>query len=153
MTVRLSHAIISQPLIAQIPWKTQHWTKRLQMSTVIMLSDLNSLRTTAAAAFSRDDIEPVLWAGVFDSFAVGKQNSDSDMDVVIIHSSDYHEYKLPFTAPLLEDLLSKAWGRKVDIIHLISGEEFRGYVCLESLLSSQTIYGSVENPSVAAVRR
>lgn len=117
-----------------------------------MLSDLNSLQTSAAAAFPRDDIEPVLWAGVCGSFAVGKQNSDSDVDVVVIHSSDYHEYKLPFTAPLLEDLLPKAWGRKVDIIHLVSGEEFRDYVCLESLLSSQTIYGSVENPSVACCR-
>lgn len=116
-----------------------------------MASDLRSLQVKGSAAFSRKDIELVLWAGVFGSFAVGKQRPDSDVDVVIIHASDYDPYLLPFTAPLLEDLLPEAWGREVDLIHLVSGKELRGYVSIESLLCSQTIYGSIEEPSVAAV--
>lgn len=61
------------------PWIYQPRAKR-KVTTSATLSDLRSTAAAAAAAvFSRKDIEPVLWAGVFGSFAVGKQTMLEDL--------------------------------------------------------------------------
>ena len=145
---------VLQPLVtkrSRRPWIYQPRARRV--TTVPELLHLSSIRAAPASIFARKDIEPVLWADVFGSFAVGRQTSESDVDVVVIHSSDYDDCQLPPDAPLLEDLLPEAWGRKVDVIHIVSGKDFRGYVSIESLLCSQTIYGSVNEPSVTSVRQ
>lgn len=134
-----------KPLISQ-----RHLRK---VATATMLSDIRSFQATGIETFSRKDMEPVLWAGIFGSFAIGKQTEDSDVDVVVIHTPEYYDYRLPCEVPFLEDLLPKAWGRNVDVIHLVSGKKLSSYLYIEALLCSQTIYGSVEELSVAAVRK
>lgn len=122
-------------------------------STFGISSELASLRASASTVLTRKDFERVRWVGVFGSFAVGKQTDDSDVDVVAIEEPlDPNVYISPETLHL-EDILPRIWGRKVDVVHITPGEDLRGYVSLESLLSSRTLYGSDEDASVIQLRK
>lgn len=122
-------------------------------STSRTSSDLASLRASAATALARKDFERVRWVGVFGSFAVGKQTGDSDVDVVAIEEALYPNVHVPPETLHLEDIFPRIWGRKVDVVHISPGEDLRGYISLESLLSSRTLYGSDEDPDVVQLRK
>ena len=129
----------------KIPYKS--------FSASLTVSDLASIRLSATAIFSRTDVDPVRWAGVFGSFAAKKQTNESDIDIVVVHDFDYVNNALPLYTNLLEDILPEIWGRKVDVVHLTLGRDFRGYVSIESLLSSIPIYGSNNDHEILQLQR
>ncbi|KAK2762700.1 hypothetical protein FQN54_000874 [Arachnomyces sp. PD_36] len=120
------------------------------MQHVQQLENIESLRTASAAAFAKHDFRDIRWVGVFGSFARGTQTAESDVDIVV--------YRKPLREPSppdrlhLEDVLPRVWNRSVDIVY-IEDSEFRGYVTIESLLCSQTIYGSARDEEVRQLRR
>lgn len=118
-----------------------------------MLSDLASLRESAVIALTRKDFNRVRWVGVFGSFAVGKQTDNSDVDVVAIEDSLDPSVRVPPETLHLEDIFPRIWGRKVDVVHITPGEDLRGYISVESLLSSRTLYGSDQDPVVIQLRK
>ena len=93
------------------------------------------------------------WVGVFGSFARGTQTDQSDVDIVI------HRQKLkekPRPVWFLEELLPQVWNRSVDIIYarnFFREFQYGCYVTIESLLCSQTIYGSAQDEEVIQLRR
>ncbi|KAF3481042.1 uncharacterized protein GIQ15_03801 [Arthroderma uncinatum] len=113
------------------------------------LSDITTLITAGTPALLRKDIARVRWAGIFGSFAVGEQSETSDVDVVVVHDPDDTRSKHPPVIWCLEDVLSEAWRREVDIVHITLGEDLRGYIAIESLLCSRTLYGSDTDPVIA----
>lgn len=116
-------------------------------------SDISSLRAAAAASvFSRKDIEPVRWVGIFGSFAAEKQTFDSDVDVLVVeHPNRAH---IPPNFYLLDDLLPRFWGgRKVDVIRIEPDDDLRGYIAVESLLTSRTLYGSDKDPLIIQLKK
>lgn len=107
------------------------------MSANMSLPTLQTLKTTAAEVFTRTDYQNVRWAGIFGSFVRGEANEFSDVDVVVIEAP----YDWSVTKRLLEEVLPTKWSRPVDVIHIKEGQtELRGYIQLESLLASLTIF-------------
>jgi hypothetical protein len=84
---------------------------------------------------------------------VGEQTDLSDVDVVVIQEHwDHHVHLQPKTF-YLEDILPRIWGRKVDLVRIILGEDLRGYVAIESLLSAHTLYGLDQDSSFVQLRK
>jgi predicted nucleotidyltransferase len=121
--------------------------------TRVMSSDISALRKSAATALSQKDFQQIIWAGVFGSFATGKQTENSDVDVVVTQKPDDPAVNIPPDTLHLEDELPRIWGRKVDIVYITRGEELRGYISIESLLCSQSLYGSDQDPVVIQLRK
>lgn len=100
---------------------------------------IQTLRQEAAETFAQSHFQHVCWAGVFGSVAKGISNEESDVDVIVIASPE--DPLLPPDAPFLQDVLPRTWGRLVDVVPLEDGQtELEGYIQLEALLSSRTIY-------------
>lgn len=98
---------------------------------------LEALKIAAADEFTRLDFQNVCWAGIFESFIRVTANESSDFDVVVIEAP----YNWSNTKQLLEDVLPVKWSRPVDVIHIGEGQdELRGYIQLELLLASRTIF-------------
>jgi predicted nucleotidyltransferase len=97
------------------------------------------------------DFRNIRWAGVFGSFARETQTDWSDVDVVVSKKPRDSNVRVPLDAVQLEDELLRVWGRKVDIIY-ITGSELRGYVSVEALLCSRTLYGSDDDNEVLRLR-
>lgn len=112
--------------------------------------DIESLRAASAATFAKHDFRDVRWVGVFGSFARGTQKTESDVDIVVYRKSS--DEPSPPDRLHLEDVLPRVWNRSVDIVY-IEDFEFRGYVPVESLLCSQTIYGSARDEELRQLRR
>lgn len=106
------------------------------------VSGLDDLRSASASVFRRADFRRVSWAGVFGSFAREAQHADSDVDLVVLQRPrDSAEPPPPPDTLLLEDILPETWRRSVDIIYVDEGQTaLRGYVQLEALLTSRTIF-------------
>lgn len=104
---------------------------------LMALPSLHTLRVAAARGLTRRDFRHVRWAGIFGSFVQGTANESSDVDVVVIEAP----YDWSVTKQLLEDALPVEWSRAVDVIRIGQGQtELRGYIQLESLLASRTIF-------------
>jgi predicted nucleotidyltransferase len=111
---------------------------------------LSLLRAAAAPVFSKPDFSDVRWAGVFGSFARETQTDSSDVDVIVLQDP---AKRVPRSLnPLfLEKELPKVWRRDVDVVYT-TGEEFRGYISVEALLCSRTLFGSDEDDEVIQLR-
>lgn len=111
-----------------------------QRSNATKALRVEALQEAAAETFAHSDLRHVCWAGVFGSVAKGTSDEDSsDVDVVVITSPE--DPSLPPDAPFLQDALPRTWGRPVDVVLLEKGQkELQGYIQLEALLSSRTIY-------------
>lgn len=100
---------------------------------------IEELQEAAAATFARPEFRHICWAGVFGSVAKGTSNENSDVDVIV--SAFPEDPSLPPFAPFLQDVLPRIWARPVDVIWIKEGQkELRGFIQLEALLSSRTIY-------------
>ncbi|KND93466.1 hypothetical protein TOPH_01956 [Tolypocladium ophioglossoides CBS 100239] len=76
---------------------------------------------------------------VFGSIAKGISHEYSDVDVADITAAE--DPPLPLGALFLEDVLPKTFARPVDLLYIKQGAmELRGYIQLEALLTSRTIY-------------
>ncbi|KAH7308636.1 hypothetical protein B0I35DRAFT_515719 [Stachybotrys elegans] len=106
-------------------------------SSTMRPHNLEALKTAAASDLAHPDFRNIRWAGIFGSFSRGTATESSDVDVVVIEAP----YDWSVTKQLLEDVLPVAWSRSVDVIHISEGQtDFRGYIQLESLLASRTIF-------------
>ena len=111
---------------------------------------LSSLRAAAAPVFSKPDFSDVRWVGVFGSFARETQTDSSDVDVLVFQ--DPAKCVPDSLDPLfLEEELPKVWRRDVDVVYT-TGKEFRGYISVEALLCSRTLFGSDEDDEVIRLR-
>ena len=118
----------------------------------MIASDIASLRASSSV-FLKHDFYYVKWAGVFGSFARETQTESSDVDVVVIQEPRYRNGPVPPDTLHLEDALSEVWGRKVDVIYIDQGEELRGYITIEALLCSRTLFGSDQDDEVVYLRQ
>ena len=120
------------------------------MSSRAIASDIAALRASSSI-FLKKDFRHIKWAGVFGSFARETQTDSSDVDVVVIRPPLEKTCRMPPETLLLEDALPQVWGRKVDVIS-IEEDELRGYVSLEALLCSRTLFGSDQDDEVVRLR-
>ena len=116
----------------------------------VIASNIASLRASSSL-FLKQDFRNVKWAGVFGSFARETQTDSSDVDVVVIQEPRDYSCDIPPETRHLEDALPEVWGRKVDVVH-IEGLEIRGYVSIEALLGSRTIFGSDQGDEIVQLR-
>lgn len=87
------------------------------------------------------------WVGVFGSVSRGTQRPDSDIDFLVGHNTGADLLRdLGGSMNALTEALPEALGREVDIVHVIQGNP-RGYVQLEGLLTSKTIWGDPSWPA------
>lgn len=101
--------------------------------------NVQTLQEAAKGTFSHPIFRHVCWAGIFSSVAKGTSHENSDVDVVVIAGPE--DPSLPKNAPFLYEALPRVWGRPVDVVSLKEGQtDLRGFIQLEALLSSHTIY-------------
>lgn len=113
------------------------------------------MRSASTPILTKSDFRDVCWAGAFGSFARGKQSDRSDIDVVAWQKSALESkvvaeiYLFP---AFVEDELPRAWNRDVDVVY-VQDDDFRGYTAIESVLCSQTLYGSARDAEGLNLRR
>ena len=114
---------------------------------------LDHLASLTAPVFS--DIKsrfPTLeWVGVFGSVSRGTQRPDSDIDVLVGHASGA-DFLADVCGALYEllEALPRAVGREVDVVNVVRGRPM-GYVQMEGLLTSKTLWGAPSWPRGAQV--
>ncbi|RMJ24528.1 hypothetical protein PHISP_04598 [Aspergillus sp. HF37] len=113
-------------------------------------ANVEDLRALAGPIFTKPDFRDIQWAGVFGSFARRSQTPESEVDVVVYQKALTKE--LSPDRLYLEDVLPRVWNRRVDIIR-VEDLEFRGYMSIETLLCSQTVYDSARDEEVLRLRR
>jgi predicted nucleotidyltransferase len=112
---------------------------------------LSSLRAAAAPVFSEPDFSDIRWVGVFGSFARGTQTDSSDIDILVFEDPSSNCVSHSLVPLFLEEELPKVWRRDIDIIYT-TDKEFRGYISVEALLCSRTLFGSDEDDEVIRLR-
>lgn len=101
--------------------------------------NIQTLQEAAKDVFPHTNFRSVCCAGIFGSFAKGTAKERSDVDVVVIAGPE--DRSLPPDAPVLHEALPPIWSRPVDVVLLEErNEELWGYIQLEAMPSSQTIY-------------
>jgi predicted nucleotidyltransferase len=143
---RILNRVLSQALTAS----RQQRSMSHSLKAVPDAANVEDLRALAGPVFAIPDFRDIQWAGVFGSFASGTQTPESDVDVVVYQKALTEE--LSPGRLYLEDVLPRVWNRRVDIIR-VEDDEFRGYVSIESLLCSRTVYGSARDEEVLRLRR
>ncbi|KAK3299160.1 uncharacterized protein B0H64DRAFT_93330 [Chaetomium fimeti] len=104
--------------------------------------DLHGVKAALAKAFLHLYFKSVRWASVFSSVARGTAHERSDVDLLVIVSPrNRSDPPPPPDTQLLEDALPQALGKPVDVVYIEEGQAaLRGYIQLEALLTSKTVY-------------
>jgi predicted nucleotidyltransferase len=84
-----------------------------------------------------------MWAGVFGSVSRGTQKPDSDVDILVGFSQGTDLFYVVCDAyDIFKQRLPQVLGREVDVIPFVENRpNGMGYVHMEGLLSSKTIWG------------
>jgi len=106
---------------------------------------INDIRCRTAILLKDPECEPVSWVGLFGSFARSTQSSESDVDLIIGYKDGTDPDKIFSAAGNLVMNVEEAFGRQVELIHLMK-QEVCSYLLLEALLTCVTVYGSEEWP-------
>jgi predicted nucleotidyltransferase len=102
--------------------------------------------------YSQSPIFPTSDGQVFlGSFARETQTDSSDVDVLVFRDPPAKRISHSLNPLFLEEELPKVWRRDVDVVYT-TGEEFRGYILVEALLCSRTLFGSDEDDEVIRLR-
>lgn len=139
--------LLRRPGLIPISYARRALSSSISTST-LRAATTKELRALSATTFAKDEFRDVKWAGVFGSFTRGTQTEKSDVDIVI-RRKKLKEKPQPLW--FLEELLPKVWNRSVDIIYVRNPwDDFKydGYVSIEALLCSRTIYGSSRDEEV-----
>lgn len=119
--------------------------QRIQRMFKTSVQTVDDIRQQTAILLNNPECEPILWVGLFGSFARSTQSSESDVDLVIGYKPGIEADKIYLAAGNLVDNAEEAFGRQVELTHIIK-QEVSTYLLLEALLTCVTVHGSEEWP-------
>ena len=121
--------------------RNQHFQRMFKTS----VQTVDDIRQQTAILLNDPECEPISWVGLFGSFARSTQSSESDVDLIIGYKPGIEADKIYLAAGNLVDNAEEAFGRQVELIHIIR-QEVSTYLLLEALLTCVTVHGSEEWP-------
>lgn len=121
--------------------RNQHIQRMFKTS----VQTVDDIRQQTAILLNDPECEPISWVGLFGSFARSTQSYESDVDLVIGYKTGIEADKIYLAAGNLVDNAEEAFGRQVELIHIIR-QEVSTYMLLEALLTCVTVHGSEEWP-------
>ena len=119
--------------------------QHIQRMSKTSVQTVDDIRQQTAILLNDPECEPISWVGLFGSFARSTQSSESDVDLVIGYKAGTEPHKIYLAAGNLVDNAEEAFGRQVELTHIIR-QEVSTYLLLEALLTCVTVHGSEEWP-------
>ncbi|KAH7311622.1 hypothetical protein B0I35DRAFT_481573 [Stachybotrys elegans] len=109
------------------------------MSSSTPVSTVNEIKERTQHVFRLSEFQHIAWVGVFGSFSRGKQNPESDVDLLVGLKEGTSSNDFWYIPASLQEKLQESLRREVDLLYLHHGQVL-SFIKAQALVAAQTIY-------------